>query len=166
MGGAAKKLMQSKKPREPDGRQSDRPQEEQLRPDEANALKKIRREAAAVGSFLTSGGKGGLDPSLVLNVMRRDEYRCKSCGEIGDEEENQGIGVHHIGGIVTSQRTSRLGHQNKPSNLVTICGKCHDHEHNEARENGEDSSQVLPSGDKGNPRRDHGQPTAKVDRAS
>lgn len=163
MGESAKKAM-SKPPAEPDGRRSDLPKEDGLPRDQKNALKKMQREAKAADSFLTSGGKGGLDPGLVLHVMRRDEFKCKSCGELGDKEANGGIGVHHVGGIVTSKRTSRMGHKNQPNNLVTICESCHDREHNEARENGEDSSQVLPSGDKGNPRRDHGQPTAKVDR--
>jgi hypothetical protein len=142
-------------------RKSDRPQDDGLKPGERKALWKLRQEAKDLGSQLTSGGKGGLPPSLVLGVMRRDKYRCKTCGELGDVEENGGIGIHHKGGIVASKWLSSKGHSNDPNNLVTICGRCHDKEHEEAREEGDDSSQVTAEADEGDPRRDKGKPLAR-----
>jgi len=41
-----------------------------------------------------------------------------------------------------------MGHKSTPENLVTICASCHDNVHEEAREEGVDSSQVTPEGDK------------------
>ena len=40
------------------------------------ALKKMRREAKAAGATLENNGEGGLAPSLVLGIMRRDHFRC------------------------------------------------------------------------------------------
>jgi hypothetical protein len=121
---------------------------------EEKALNNLRAEAKAHGATLASDGEGGLDPSLVLGVMRRDGYECKNCGE------NKNLSVHHKGGVPKSKWLSKKGHSNDPNNISTICESCHDREHNKAREEGVDSSQVLPEGDKGT-RRDHGQPDAK-----
>jgi 5-methylcytosine-specific restriction endonuclease McrA len=116
--------------------------------EERRSLQLIRQEARAAGSELKSNGKGGLSPSLVLGVMRRDEYTCKVCGQKGNKAENGGIEVHHKGGIVESKWLSEKGHKNVKNNLVTICVACHDRIHNKAREEGVDSSQVEPEGDK------------------
>lgn len=140
-------------------RRSDLPKKDKLPDQEQVALRKIRQEAKAAGSFLTSGGKGGLPPSLVLHVFRRDNFECKTCGELGSQE-NQGLGVHHKGGIVESKWLAKKGHANDPNNLVAICGNCHDKEHEKARAEGKDSSQVTPEGDVGNPRRDKGKPVS------
>jgi 5-methylcytosine-specific restriction endonuclease McrA len=110
----------------------------------------MRQEAKAAGSKLESGGKGGLPPSLVLHVMRRDGYRCARCGS------QDGVSVHHKGGIVNSAWAAKVGHSNDPGNIVTICHKCHDKVHDEARAEGVDSQQVLAVGDEGT-RHDHGQ---------
>lgn len=110
--------------------------------EEDGALRKLRSEARAKGTELSHGGKGGLPSSLVLHVMRRDDYRCKTCGGQKD------IGVHHKGGIVDSKWLARKGHQNVPNNLVTVCGACHDRLHEDAKARGVDSSQVQPEGDK------------------
>lgn len=141
------------------GRRDDLPKKDDLDPRQKAALRQLQQEAKAKGSFLSSGGKGGLDSRLVLRVMQRDHYRCKSCGRKGDKYTNGGIGVHHIGGIVESEKLSRLGHQNLESNLVSICSTCHDREHTKAKKEGVDSSQVTPLGDVGT-KRDHGLPVA------
>jgi 5-methylcytosine-specific restriction endonuclease McrA len=122
------------------------PRSEELRPGERKALWKLRAEAQEVGSHLASGGKGGLPPSLVLGVMRRDKYRCKTCGVLGTKDN--GLSVHHKGGIVESKWLSKKGHANDPNNIVSICERCHDRLHEKAREEGVDSSQVKPEGDK------------------
>lgn len=120
-------------------RKSDRPKGDRLSPAEANALKKIKREGAAAGSFLTSGGKGGLPPSLVLHVMRRDKFTCKVCGELGSKE-NGGIGVHHKFQHITAPRerlkgilANREGRRNDPEQMTTICAKDHDKVHQRDR---------------------------------
>lgn len=124
--------------------------------EERFALRTLRNEAHEAGSKLASGGRGGLPPSLVLGVMRRDKYTCKRCGELGTSD-NGGITVHHIGGIDESVWASKKGHKNEPNNLVTLCTKCHDAIHAQARAEGDDSSQGTPIGDEGT-KRDHGLP--------
>ncbi len=105
---------------------------------------KIISEAKEKGATLDRpDAKGGLSPSLVLGVFRRDGWKCKRCGS----KEN--IGPHHKGGIVESGWLSKKGHANSKNNLVTLCAKCHDDVHEEARDEGTDSSQVTPEGDKG-----------------
>lgn len=130
------------------------PSRDKLPAGERAALRKLRDEARRAGATLPNGGKGGLPPSLVLGVMRRDQFTCKVCGG----QEN--IGVHHKGGIVESKWLSMKGHSNEPNNLVTICEPCHDRIHQKARAEGTDSSQVTPAGDKGTDR-DKGKPVAK-----
>lgn len=121
-------------------RRSDHAQGDDLTPHEAKALDKLRQEARAAGSFLSSGGKGGLNPSLVLGVMRRDKFRCKRCGELGDKDENGGIGVHHksehMENPKAKRRSALLGKKGKidtQANLATMCDRCHDEIHTEDR---------------------------------
>jgi hypothetical protein len=151
MGEAAKVYMTARA----DGRKEDRPRSDALAPDEAKALARVQGEADAAGATLATGGKGGLAPSLVLGIMRRDGYRCKRCGG------SEGLSIHHKGGIVGSKWLSKKGHHMDFDNLVTLCVKCHNQLHGEAREAGIDSSQVMPEGDVGTDR-DHGLPVAKV----
>jgi hypothetical protein len=138
MGEAAKTYMAARKGE----RKEDRAQQDELPAPEAKALERLRDEAAAKGATLATGGKGGLPPSLVLGVMRRDEYRCHRCGK------NQDLSLHHKGGIVASKWLSKKGHHMDFNNITTLCMKCHDAIHQQARRDGEDSSQVTPEGDK------------------
>jgi 5-methylcytosine-specific restriction endonuclease McrA len=123
-------------------RRRDLPQRDVLPPGEEKALKKLQQEAKQRGATLATGGKGGLPASLVLGVMRRDKYHCKVCGT------NKDLSLHHVGGIVSSPRVSRMGHSNQMNNIITVCPSCHDRMHQEAREKGIDSSQVTPIGDR------------------
>lgn len=148
MGQDAKKLMQGK----------DRPEPEPSNRHDQQILLKLRHEAATAGATLANGGKGGLPADFVLGVMRRDGYKCPACGLRKD------LSLHHKGGIVESEWLSKKGHKLDKNNVTTICEKCHDRIHNKAREEGNDSSQVTPEGDVGNPRRDHGKPVAKEGR--
>lgn len=107
--------------------------EQNQSPEERRALMTLRAEARKKGTHLASGGKGGLPSSLVLNVMRRDDYKCKLCGKRED------IGIHHKGGIEESEWLKKKGHDNDPNNLVTICDECHDRIHEKARDEGVDS---------------------------
>jgi hypothetical protein len=109
-----------------------KPQEKaqpQLGGEERKALAKLQDMARRAGATLPNGGKGGLPPSLVLGVMKRDHFTCKLCGQ----QEN--IGVHHKGGIEhpNSEWLAAQGHANTPENLVTICDACHDGVHNRDR---------------------------------
>ena len=117
-----------------------------LSAEERLALHRLRQEARQVGSLLQNHGRGGLSPSLVRAVFRRDHYTCKVCGEKGSPK-NGGLTIHHKGGIVESEWLSQKGHKAELNNLVSICGSCHDRIHNEARKEGVDSSQVTPAGD-------------------
>jgi hypothetical protein len=78
---------------------------------------------------------------MVLGVMRRDEYRCKRCGG------REGLSLHHKGGVVASKWLAKKGHSGDFNNVTTICGKCHDAIHQQARAAGVDSSQVKPERD-------------------
>jgi len=131
--------------------------DELLSDQEKGARQKIIDGAKEAGATLDRpDARGGLPPSLVLGAFRRDKFACTDCGSQKD------IGPHHIGGIPDTKKKSLAGHKNKLSNISTLCVKCHDKEHNKAREEGLDSSQVLPKGDVGTDR-DHGdKPVARV----
>ncbi len=111
-------------------------------PQERRALDLLRKEADKYGVELENDGEGGLPSSLVLKVMRRDKYKCKRHGG-----RDKPITVHHKGGIVESKWLDTKGHTNDPNNIVTLCVDCHDDIHNKARKEGDDASQVKPSGD-------------------
>lgn len=137
MGKDLAKMMQQKR------RGDQPPKGDKLRPEETRALRKIKQEAKRAGSFLTSGGKGGLPPSLVLHVMRRDNFTCKVCGELGSKE-NGGIGVHHKFQHITAPKerlkgilANKQGRRNDPEQMTTICAKDHDKVHQrDRRDNG------------------------------
>ena len=140
-------IMQQHKPQKP------------LSPQDHRALSTLQTEAAKAGSVLASNGKGGLPPPLVLNVMRRDKFTCKECGKKGTK--NNGLTVHHLGGLTPTKELNEQGHENKPGNIVSVCEKCHDRIHKKATALGIDSRQVTPAGDKGT-KRDHGLPAPKI----
>lgn len=98
---------------------------------EAKALERIQYEASEYGATLHSGGKGGLPAPIVLGVLRRDEYRCKRCG--GQED----LTIHHKADILASpylRRLHKIAGRTDPKNLATLCQKCHDSVHEQARE--------------------------------
>lgn len=100
---------------------------------EAKALDRIQAEAIERGATLHSGGKGGLPSSVVLGVLRRDEYRCHKCGG------QQDLTIHHKADILASDYLRRLhktAGRTDPKNLTTLCQKCHDSVHEEARAEG------------------------------
>lgn len=119
---------------------------EDLPLEEQKALAKMQKLAEEAGAVLTFDGVGGLPPSLVLGVIRRDKFTCKIHGDKG-EGKYGGIQVHHKGGIIESEWLSKKGHSNDPNNIVTLCARAHDELHNRARAEGVDSSQVTPEGD-------------------
>jgi hypothetical protein len=140
MSDVLKRYLDAKKSNEP---AAERPEWERgLNEQEQDALARLQKEAKEAGASLANDGKGGLPPSLVLHVMRRDEFRCKNCGK------QEGLIVHHKGGIVRSKKLSDMGHKNIPQNIDTVCEDCEDRQHDKAREDGVDSSQVEPEGDK------------------
>jgi hypothetical protein len=125
-------------------KRNDLPRDDQLNPEQQKTLEKLRKEAAAASSLLASGGKGGLEPGLVLNVMRRDRYKCKVCGEPGNEK-NGGIGVHHKAKLenpnsqwLKDKKVETERNPNDAALLVTICDRCHDGVHDEDRARGDD----------------------------
>jgi hypothetical protein len=122
---AVVKLARNRK--HPPGKGEDPP----LSPNETKALAKMRAEAKEKGVTLATGGKGGLPPSLVLGVFRRDGWKCKECGG------QKMLSVHHKGGtpnLVSRALRSNKGHSNDPSNVVSVCEDCHDDAHEEQDE--------------------------------
>ncbi len=119
MGEALAKLMKRSEPEE----------REELSAQESNALENMRSEAKRSGATLLNNGEGGLSPSLVLGVMRRDRYECKRCGK------KKNLTLHHKGHLQNpvSKWLSKKGHSNDPNNLVVVCGECHDGIHEEDR---------------------------------
>lgn len=99
-----------------------RTQKPEYTPEEQRALDKIKSEASQHGATLHSGGKGGLPPSVVLGVFRRDKWKCQYCGSSKD------LDVHHIGGAknLVVKAFRKMGHSESPKNLVTICRAEHD----------------------------------------
>lgn len=104
----------------------------ELSGEERRALRQLRIEAQDHGARLRHGGRGGLSPSLVLAVLRRDEYTCKVHGDKG-EGEHGGLELHHKGGVAESAWLAKKGKKNVPNNLVTLCHKAHDEIHARAR---------------------------------
>ena len=110
-----------------------------LSAEERDALWYAQTEAAELGSKLRTGGRGGLPPSFVLHVFRRDKYVCKKCGQPGSDD-NGGLTVHHkagarnlVGELVQSRAKRNKNH---PHNLAVVCHSCHDATHDEDREEG------------------------------
>lgn len=97
---------------------------------EAKALDRMQAEAIEHGATLHSEGRGGLPASIVLGVLRRDEYRCHKCG--GKED----LTMHHKADIFASdylRRLHKVAGRTDARNLVTLCQKCHDSVHEQAR---------------------------------
>lgn len=140
-------------------KRQEKPERKPLSAEERLALHRLRHEAKKAGAKLKDYGRGGLSPSLVLTVFRRDQFKCQKHGDRG-EGKNGGLTVHHIGGVVESDWLSKKGHKNEKQNLAIVCDRGHDEIHNDARKDGTDSSQVLAEADKGS-RHDHGQPEYK-----
>lgn len=55
-----------------------------------------------------------ISPTTRAICYRRDEYRCRNCGEM----ETTKLTLHHV--IFRSQ-----GGTHRPDNLVTVCWSCH-----------------------------------------
>ena len=121
-----------------------KPEKRKLSAQERNALKKLRREAKQAGATLETNGEGGLAPSLVLGVMRRDKYTCTN-GDCPNPKKN--LTVDHISGHpkeIASDRGARnrkdlrrgvaLGHVNTMDAIHTLCATCHDSVHDRERE--------------------------------
>lgn len=107
-----------------------RDEADRLPSDELRAFKRAKAEATDKGATLKIRASGGLKPSLILGLLRRDEFQCKRCGGNAD------LSVHHKGNLEnpTSVWLKQKGKSNDFNNLVTICGDCHDAIHDLDRE--------------------------------
>lgn len=80
-------------------------------------------------SYLKRGWRGNDWETIRLEIYKRDNYTCRDCGEkcVGKmnykKNSNKIIQCHHIEKYETN-------HNNKESNLVTLCLKCHLKRHN------------------------------------
>ena len=100
---------------------------------DAKALDRIQIEAKEHGATLHSQGKGGLPPSIVLGVFRRDGWHCHKCGGTQD------LTIHHKADILASpylRKLHQVAGRTDPKNLATICHRCHDSIHEQARQDG------------------------------
>jgi hypothetical protein len=100
---------------------------------DAKALERIQAEAIEHGATLHSQGRGGLPPSIVLGVFRRDGWHCHKCGG------KQDLSIHHKADILASpylRKLHQVAGRTDPKNLATICHRCHDSIHQHAREEG------------------------------
>lgn len=100
---------------------------------ESKALERIEVEALEHGATLHSQGRGGLPASVVLGILRRDEWHCHKCGSTQD------LTIHHKADILASpylRQLHKVAGRTDPKNLVTLCHTCHDQIHQEARELG------------------------------
>lgn len=100
---------------------------------EAKALERMEIEAAEHGVTLHSNGRGGLPASVVLGILRRDDWHCHKCGGTQD------LTIHHKADILASpylRRLHKIAGRTDPKNLVTLCHSCHDDVHEQAREEG------------------------------
>lgn len=92
------------------------------------ALIKLRKEAAARGATLASGGKGNLPGDLVLRVVRRAEFRCEKCGLRDD------LSIHHKGRHLATASLRLLKKSPlDPTGIACICTACHDKIHDADR---------------------------------
>ena len=55
-----------------------------------------------------------IPPEIRQFVLRRDNYRCRKCGE----EDPENLTIHHV-----TPRSQSGEHD--PDNLVTLCWRCH-----------------------------------------
>jgi 5-methylcytosine-specific restriction endonuclease McrA len=73
-----------------------------------------------------SGSRLRLDPAsyeaLRREVLRRDDWRCQSCGAMSNLE------VHHL------KSRAQLGADSGP-NLITLCTLCHSYAHRRSKPN-------------------------------
>ena len=107
--------------------------EKPLPSSDAKALDRIQIEAKEHGATLHSQGKGGLPPSIVLGVFRRDGWHCHKCGGTQD------LTIHHKADILASpylRKLHQVAGRTDPKNLATICHRCHDSIHEQARQEG------------------------------
>lgn len=58
-------------------------------------------------------------PKHRMNIIKRDQYRCKICGRRPDDYTDIELHVHHI-------RPWKKGGLTEDENLVTLCDTCHD----------------------------------------
>ncbi len=100
-----------------------------LAPQEADALRRLRREARGAGATLSKGGKGGLPPSVALGAFRRHAFKCCFCGT------TRKVSLHHRGGTphLVDGKLRALGKANVVGNLVVVCDRCHDTVHDADR---------------------------------
>lgn len=109
---------------------------------DAKTLQTIQKEAKTHGATLASGGKGGLDPALALDVFRKGGWKCsnKKC-----PTPKKNLSLDHISGHPKEikedgaqnqpdlKKGVSLGHINVPAALHVMCEPCHSRVHD--REN-------------------------------
>lgn len=58
-------------------------------------------------------------PKVRMQVLNRDQRRCRICGRYPDDHVDLSLNVHHV-------RPWSVGGTTDPSNLITLCHTCHE----------------------------------------
>lgn len=72
-------------------------------------------------------------------ALKRDEYTCQICGckQSRAKGREQSVEVHHKDGCIQwdyIEQAIRAGLLVEPSELITLCPRCHDKQHPKAQE--------------------------------
>jgi HNH endonuclease len=80
------------------------------------------------GLFEPSAFQRAPTPKLRMQVLKRDDQRCRICGRRPDDNSDLELHVHHI-------RPWEKGGVTDPSNLITLCHTCHNglHPHDDPK---------------------------------
>jgi hypothetical protein len=73
---------------------------------------------ADVNLFKSNELKRAPTPKIRMNVLKRDDRRCRICGRRPDDSVDVELHVHHI-------RPWKEGGATKANNLITLCHTCH-----------------------------------------
>jgi hypothetical protein len=71
-----------------------------------------------VNLFNSNELKRAPTPKIRMNVLKRDNWRCRICGRRPDDSVDLELHVHHI-------RPWKRGGATKANNLITLCHTCH-----------------------------------------
>ena len=70
------------------------------------------------GMFDETAFRRAPTPKIRMQVLKRDDRRCRICGRRPDDNSDLELHIHHI-------RPWEKGGITDPSNLITLCHTCH-----------------------------------------
>jgi hypothetical protein len=75
-----------------------------------------RRERDYTPRRKASGKRGAIPRDIRIEVLDRDEHRCRKCGF--SDPKDVGLELHHVVEVA-------LGGDDRPANLIVLCHLCH-----------------------------------------